>query len=517
MQFLKDKFAPLLYRHLAALLSIVVNTLLLWPFDPYLEVQLIALLYLLPVMISTVLWGFTPGVLASFFAFLSFNYFFIPPYHTLQVHKTQDLITLIIFLIVAVELSQLIGKAREAVRLAHLREWEATRMYELISMLAGLQDPPAVAAALASYTLNTFHFQRVSVSIFAWRDEPDLTVTEQAVPSQGDGAPSQSNGTSPADGALSTDQGKANAVGEGQPETTFPLRTARGPEGEIRIWLGRPELTAEEGRLLEAFTSQGALALERIRLSRGEHKARLLEESDRMKSSLLNSVSHELRTPLAAIKASVSSLRSRAVEWDTAARQELLVTIEEETDHLNQLVGNLLDMSRIESGALKPQRRWNAIGEIATGVVIKMRKQLDDHTIEMDFPERLPLVSTDYIMVGQVFTNLISNSVKYSPAGTRIALSARAEGDFLHVQVTNQGPPVPEADLARIFDKFHRVTEADRVTGTGLGLSICKGIVEAHGGKIWAENCRDCFSFHFLLPTTLDGALPETPKEAVDG
>ena len=140
----------------------------------------------------------------------------------------------------------------------------------------------------------------------------------------------------------------------------LPLITARGREGELRIWQRRGALSSEEARLLEAYTRQGALALERIRLSSLENKARVLEESDRLKSSLLNSVSHELRSPLAAIKASVSSLRSGAVDWDTPAREELLATIEEETDHLNLLVGNLLDMSRIESGALKPRRRWNA-------------------------------------------------------------------------------------------------------------------------------------------------------------
>jgi two-component system sensor histidine kinase KdpD len=272
-----------------------------------------------------------------------------------------------------------------------------------------------------------------------------------------------------------------------------------------------------EERLLDAFVSQGALSLERIRLAKGETKARILEESDEMKTSLLNSVSHELRSPLAAIKASVSSLRSGAVEWDSEGRPELLATIEEETDHLNRLVGNLLDMSRIESGALNPQKKWTAISEIAAGVVTKMRKQLQEHRLELDFPENLPLVPVDYVMIEQVFSNLISNSVKYAPPHTVIQISAAQEHDFLHVIVSNEGPLVPEADLERIFDKFHRVTQADRVTGTGLGLSICKGIVEAHGGRIWAENQACCFLLHFTLPLRLDGALPEIPKELGDG
>ena len=153
----------------------------------------------------------------------------------------------------------------------------------------------------------------------------------------------------------------------GEPTSRIRLDTAREHEGELRLWLAGRQLSREELRLLGAFTSQGALAIERIRLAHGEKRSRVLEESDQLKSSLLNSVSHELRTPLSAIKASVSSLRSRTVDWNAPERDELLATIEEETDHLNLLVGNLLDMSRIESGALKPHRNWNAIGEIVMG------------------------------------------------------------------------------------------------------------------------------------------------------
>jgi two-component system sensor histidine kinase KdpD len=448
-----------------------------------------------------VLWGLAPGVLAGFLAFLAFNYFYIPPYYTFAVLKTQDLITLVIFLIVAVVTSQLIGQAREGIQLAKSREWEATRMYELISALAGLQDAQKIAAALAEHTRDTFQCERVEVSINRREHEPSLTVTapEEDLPAAG---------------------GPKNA-----PATRIPLMTARGLEGEIRLWLpqlrgqSRPPflLQGAEKRLLEAYSSQGALAIERVRLAKGENKARILAESDRLKSALLSSVSHELRTPLAAIKASVSSLRSGAVDWDNAARQELLATVEEETDHLNLLVGNLLDMSRIEAGVLQPQKSWNAIDEIAMGVIIKMRKQLKVHQLQVDFPDHLPLVPTDYIMIEQVFTNLLSNSVKFAPGGTTITVSAQQESSGLHVKVVNQGPPVPEEDLERIFDKFHRVTAADRVTGTGLGLSICKGIVEAHGGKIWAENQPCCFEFHFILPLTLDGALPNIPKEAGNG
>lgn len=485
--FFKDKVFPLLYRHTAAILCVILTTLTLKFLEPYLEIQLIALLFLLPVMGSTVWLGLTPGILAGFLTFLGFNYFFIPPYYTLQVHKTQDVISLIIFLIVAVVMSQLIGRAREGELLARQREWEATCMYELISALSSLQDSASVVQALANHTLETFGLVHVRVMIHNGKGQSPLIVD----------AP-------------------AGVTSSGDPTLQIPLKTARENEGEIFLWRAQPQLSTEESRLLEAYINQGALAVERIRLMKSQNKMRVLEESDHLKSSLLNSVSHELRSPLAAIKASVSSLRSGAVDWDTGARQELLVTVEEETDQLNFLVGNLLDMSRIESGALKPQKSWNAIHEIALGVVAKMRKQLQEHRLEVHFPGNLPLVPTDYVMIGQVFTNLLSNSIKYGPIGTEIILQAVHEKDVIHIQVKNQSPSVAEENLTRIFEKFYRITEADRVTGTGLGLSICKGIIEAHGGKIWAENQPGYFVFHFILPVTLDGALPQYPKDPPD-
>ena len=155
------------------------------------------------------------------------------------------------------------------------------------------------------------------------------------------------------------------------------------------------------------------------------------------------------------------------------------------------------------------------LSEIVESVAARMRRVLESHQLEIHIPEDLPLIPVDYVQMQQVFTNLISNSVKYAPAGTVIRIQAQAADQReLRVQVSNQGPPVPPEHLDRIFDKFYRITAADRVTGTGLGLSICKGIIEAHGGRIWALNGECCFEFHFTLPLTLDGALPEIPKES---
>ncbi len=240
----------------------------------------------------------------------------------------------------------------------------------------------------------------------------------------------------------------------------------------------------------------------------------MLEESDRLKSSLLSSVSHEFRTPLATIKASVTALRSETDALGPEASGELLAAIEEETDHLNLLVGNLLDMSRIESGVLQPKRSWNVLSEIVAGVLHRMQSLTKKHILQVHISEELPLVFVDYLQLEQVFTNLISNSLKYASPGTTISISAGRQSDrSVLACVQNQGPGVADEHLEKIFDKFFRTTANERVSGTGLGLSICKGIIQAHGGRIWAENQPDGFAYYFTLPETWEHALQQEELE----
>ena len=261
--------------------------------------------------------------------------------------------------------------------------------------------------------------------------------------------------------------------------------------------------------MMRTFASQAALAVERANLAESETRAKVLEESDRLKTALLSSVSHELRTPLATIKAAITSLMDGQVQWDAHAKEDLLTVVDEETDLLNYLVGNLLDMSRIETGALKPVRQWNILSEIVDGVVERMHRTLKDHLVEIEIPEDLPLVPVDYVQMEQVFSNLLNNSAKFSPKGSKICITAavQSEEDLL-VEVTNQGPNIPPGDLEKIFDKFYQPAYKENVSGTGLGLSICKGIIEAHGGRIWVENLPEGITFKFTLPFLLDGMQP---------
>jgi two-component system sensor histidine kinase KdpD len=391
-------------------------------------------------------------------------------------------VILVVFLIVAIVISQLVGRAQAGLAAATAREREATQLYELSTALTGLHDDQAIAQILARQVRAVAESEYVELTItgaqsFAYR-LPEITPPARP------------------------------------PELIVPIEAARSPLGEIRLWRTAPPISSSEKRLFQTFASQGALALERAWLAQSESRARVLEESDRLKSAILSSVSHELRTPLSTIKAAASSLRSKEVGWDSPARAELVAAIDDEADHLNMLVGNLLDMSRIESGALKPKREWNILPEIVGSVLARMKRLAETHRIEVDVPESLPLVPVDYVQMEQVFTNLISNSLKYAPADTVVCIRARVEAELIHVQVSNQGPHVPPEHLERIFDKFYRITAADRVTGTGLGLSICKGIIEAHGGHIWAENVSDGLAFNFIIPLTWDGNKPpQIPAE----
>ncbi|HZY45840.1 MAG TPA: ATP-binding protein [Anaerolineae bacterium] len=436
------------------------------------DTPIVALLYLLPVGLSTALWGLGPGIACAVSAFFVFNYYFIQPTYTLTVHQPQDVLALIVFLVVAIVISQLVGRAKLNLATANTREHEASQLYDLGTLLSASHDDGSIARGLAYKVSQTFQADRVGVSLETRLASQALLIVEPHT------------STSPI----------------GKPTIIVPLMTARGLQGEIRVWRKEP-LSMGEERLLQTFATQGGLSLDRSRLAQAETRAKVLEESDRLKSALLSSVSHELRTPLATIKASISSLRSETVDWDSAARHDLLAAIEEETDYLNQLVGNLLDMSRIEAGALNPQKKWNSLAEIVGSVLSRMRSAAQEHRLEIDLSDDLPLVLVDYVQLAQVFSNLISNSLKYAPIQSTIKISARVKPDrSIQIEVINQGPPVPAEHLDRIFDKFYRVTAADRVTGTGLGLSICKGMIEAHGGRIWAENRPEGFAFVFMLP-----------------
>ncbi len=465
--FRKSEPIPLFATYIFPLVFTLITSGILYLFNGALEAGVLAMALLIPVSLSAAWWGLSQGILGAIASFLAFNYLFIQPYGSFYVNNPEDWFILFAFLAAAILISELVGRARQAVSSARQKRNEAIRLFELSTLLAGLADFQGIARTLSQKVLEAIGASQVETLIEA--SPPVIarsSINSQFTPSR--------------------------------PDIVIPIENVRGLAGEIRIW--HKQLLEDDDRLLKVFASLGVQAIERVRLAESASKAKVLEESDRLKTSLLSSVSHELRSPLAAIKASVSSLRSGDVDWESEARAELLATMEEEIDHLNVLVGNLLDMSRIEAGVLKPQKKPNMLSEIVGAVTHRMKHQFLNHQLVVNVSDELPMVNVDFVQMQQVITNLLGNSLKYSPPSSTIRLDARQmDSTTLLVTVANQSIPLPETDIDRIFDKFYRINPSERITGAGLGLSICKGIVEAHGNKIWAENISNGTAFHFTL------------------
>jgi two-component system sensor histidine kinase KdpD len=261
------------------------------------------------------------------------------------------------------------------------------------------------------------------------------------------------------------------------------------------------------------LAGQAAVAIERTRLVREMERTRLKAETERLRDALLSSVSHDLRTPLVSIIGAVSSLLTYGASYDETARRDLLLTIQEEAERLNRFVGNLLDMMRLESGELKLNRQWVDIGEVIGTAASRLRRALSQHHLAVEVAPDLPGLWLDFVLIEHVLINLLENAAKYSPPGTTIHISARRRGQTVVVEAVDEGVGVPPADLERIFDKFYRVQHGDRQgAGTGLGLSICRGIVEAHGGRISARSPANGKGTAFVMTFPIDKE-PSTPDE----
>ncbi len=296
----------------------------------------------------------------------------------------------------------------------------------------------------------------------------------------------------------------------------LPLAGAQGPVGVLAVRPSRPGrlFDPEQLHLLETFAGQIALAIERVRLAEDAQRAQVLAETERMRNAILSSVSHDLRTPLATVTGAASTLLEGRDRLDAAARQDLAKAIYGEAAHLDRLVKNLLDMTRLEAGAVQPKKEWHPIEEIVGAALTRLEGRLQGHPVRTQFPPDLPLVRLDGVLIEQVLVNLLENALKYAPPDGPIELSAARTDDTVTVEVADRGPGLQPGDEQRIFDKFYRGSQA-RKGGVGLGLTICRGIVEAHGGRIWAENRPDGGAiFRFTLP--LDATQPTVEPERAE-
>jgi two-component system sensor histidine kinase KdpD len=266
-------------------------------------------------------------------------------------------------------------------------------------------------------------------------------------------------------------------------------------------------------RQLSTYVTKAASSIERALFAEEASQAEILRATEKLQSALLNSISHDLRTPLASITGVLDSLRMDEGYLDEETRRELAETAFGEAERLNRLVGNLLDMSRLESGTIRISLQPCDVQDVIGAALNATNARLEGHPVRVVIPPDLPLVPIDYVLINQVLINLLDNAAKYSPDSGSITVSTAKEDDNLCIAVEDQGPGIPPEDLQRIFEKFYRVKRFENVVGTGLGLSICKGIVEVHGGKIWAENRPGGgLRMAFTLPTRLPRQAAQEPE-----
>jgi two-component system sensor histidine kinase KdpD len=479
----------------------------------------ISILYLLAVLFTAVAFGSVPAVFASIAAFLAFDFFFVQPTHHLTVNNTEEWVALVVLLVTGVITGQLAAALRQRAREAERREREAVVLYDVVRLMQA-PDLREALTAVAERLREELELAAVIVDL-----GPEAPVALQA--EAGDAEALQlarhprlppvqilSQGAAPA-GGRSSPLGRwirvvpplspATALGEREDRLRkIPINLQSDQIGHL-VLVRRPSaraLSNADDRLLLAVANQLGLTVERVRLREVATEAEILQRTDELKSALLNAVSHDLKTPLASIVASAGSLLQEDVAWTEEERREFARAIEEEAGYLNRLVGNLLDLSRIEAGSLRPDKDWYDLAALVDDVLGRLRPVTAQHPIVVDVPDDLPPVPLDYLEIGDVLFNLIENATKYTPPGTEIRVSARQDAEEVRLEVTDQGPGIPPQNIRRLFDPFYRVKGRElRPKGMGLGLAVAKGLVEAHGGRIWAENAPGGGArFVFALP-----------------
>lgn len=441
----------------------------------------LVMLYLLAVVMAGLWWGRGAAVLASVLGVLAFDFFFVPPHFSFSISDAQYVITFAAFLVVALVVGTLTGRLRDHAAVLRLREQETAALYAFSRSMVAVQNVTDIARAVVSHVGNSFGLP----ASLLLRSQP------------GPGLHTIKSGFTLTDDELAAalwvlERGQSAGMQEDSLHQTSvactPLRTAQDIVGVlvVRRSPAGDQLSPAQQRLFEAFAAQAAVVVERAQLAEAAREAQLLVEAQRLHDALLHSISHALRTPLASIIGSLSTLMDPGEQQlDQATRSDLLETAREEAERLNGLVGNLLDMTRLESGHLKLTMDWYDLEDVIGAALGQTAGNLKGRPIQVRVEEGLPLVPLDQVLIVQVLDNLLNNAVKYSPPGSPISVFVRQADGAVAVLVADRGVGISPAECERVFDKFYRVERAGNPSGTGLGLAICKGIVEAHGGRIW--------------------------------
>jgi len=415
-----------------------------------------ALLYLLVVVAAAVLGHLWPALLAAGLSFVGLDFFFTEPVHTFVVSKAEDLLALVVFLVVAATVSAAISAALEQRARAEAREHQVRALYNVTARLLSGSGLDEVLRDLAGSLRRLYGLQGCRILVV----DRDGQVRVRAV-----------------SGSMEGETVSVDLVAEGRPVGRIEM-AGSAPGGMV----------GPEGEVLETFAGQLALALERARLGEEAAEARVEAESSRIRAALFSSVTHDLRTPLASITASASSLLEKGVPFSEEQRGDLLRTILEESERLNRLVANLMDISRLRAGALVPRPEAVPLEDLVSPVVARLGPLLAGRDVSVRIRPDVPPVMIDVVQMDQVLTNLIENAVRYSPPGTSLALTAVRWQNMVEVKVVDRGPGVPAEERSRVFEEFYRRDVDGRRGGTGLGLAIAQAIVRAHGGSMWIED-----------------------------
>jgi two-component system, OmpR family, sensor histidine kinase KdpD len=448
--------------------------------------------YLLAVVAVAVLRGTGPAIGTAVGAFLVYDFFFIEPYYTLTVHDPAEWLNLLLLLVIGIVVGRLAGRERDRALAAIEGEREASAMFNISFTLATKRDGSSALGAIALLLRDEIRASRVWIVVgdsvaadtSAAGDAPQNPIVHTIL--------RRRPGDDPAEWVRVHSPGRTAKSPQDPAEQSYLVSISAGGRTYGGLWvtrargIGQPDLG--ETRVMAAAADQIGGSLERDRLGRDATSAEISRRSDALKSALLDSVSHDLRTPLASIRAAAGTLMDPEVEWPPEQRREIAASIDQEADWLNRLVTNLLDMSRVEAGELRPSLGVFALSDLVEEAV-RRTPDLAGHPLEIRVSPDLPPVVVDEVFIGQVLANTLDNAAKYGGPGVAIRVSARITEGQVRVVIEDGGQGVPPETLPRLFEKFYRVPrkrEGSR-RGTGIGLSVVRGLVESMGGRVEAR------------------------------
>ncbi len=495
---------PYLMALFVVAVGLAVAKLIQKPFG----IENVDLVFLTAVVGVAVRFGLWPSLLASAAASLCYNFFFLPPIYNFTITDPTNVAAFFFFMLIAILVSNVAARVRSQADTAIGRIRTTELLYAFSRKLAGTGTLDDVLWATAYQTALML---KVRV-VLLLPDNGVLTVKAGYPPEdQLDQAD-----LAAANWAWGNDRpaGRGSDTLPGAKRLFLPMRTGRGLIGVIGIDDDKtgPLLTPDQRRLLDALVDQGALAIERVLLVEDMDRVKRNVESDRLRSALLTSISHDLKTPLASVLGSASTMRDLAGALSEDEKRDLLATVIDESERLNRFIANLLDMTKLESGAIKPNTARLDVSEVIDSALRRANKILTHHKVSLELESNLPMLELDAVLFEQALFNLLDNAAKYAPAETTIAIRGWREQKFVTLQILDEGEGIPRSELESVFDKFYRAQKGDHIRpGTGLGLAISRGFVEAMGGTISADNRSDrsgaALTIRLPVPPSASNAL----------